>query len=128
MYFSNILTASVLGMASLSLALPRASKVHQGKPLAIRMAGETPSMSMSTPSPSASYAPTETGPTVPDVAQGTLVESNADVPNHVKHINHCLELCSLEAQTCNIAIPNDDQFCRETYTGCMERCRPDDFQ
>jgi hypothetical protein len=31
------------------------------------------------------------------------------VPNHVKHIDHCNELCSLESQTCTIAMPDDDK-------------------
>jgi hypothetical protein len=29
--------------------------------------------------------------------------------NHV-NVNHCHELCSLEAQTCNLAVPDDDAF------------------
>lgn len=38
------------------------------------------------------------------------VPNVAHVPNHVKHINHCHELCSLESQACTIAVPEDDKF------------------
>ncbi|KAF7717203.1 Uncharacterized protein PECH_004057 [Penicillium ucsense] len=110
--------------------MPRASKPPQAKPLSPRMMINTP-VSMNTPTPSASYTSiplaSETA-TMNPATQGNLVTAESELPNHVKHVNHCLELCSLEAQTCNIAVPNDDQFCRDTYTGCMERCRPDDFQ
>jgi hypothetical protein len=38
------------------------------------------------------------------------MQNSPNLPNHIKHINHCTELCSLEAQTCNIAVPDDDKF------------------
>ncbi|KAJ5491006.1 hypothetical protein N7539_002573 [Penicillium diatomitis] len=130
MHITFILQLSILGLASLTLAMPRASKPSQVKPLSSRMIIDTPA-SMNTPTPSASYSSIPLASqiaTMSPATQGNLVTAESELPNHVKHVNHCLELCSLEAQTCNIAVPNDDQFCRDTYAGCMERCHPDDFQ
>ncbi|KAF4769935.1 hypothetical protein HAV15_011367 [Penicillium sp. str.  len=43
------------------------------------------------------------------------------------NVNRCHELCSLQSQTCSIAVPDDDKFCWSIYLQCTEKCHPENF-
>lgn len=94
-------------LAYTTTAMPRFGGAYHGDSISIHV-----------PSNTTSHSPTATGTRgrVP-LATGTQSKSavvhglNEDLlPNHVKKINHCHELCSLEAQTCSLAVPTDDKF------------------
>ncbi|KAJ5166951.1 uncharacterized protein N7482_005732 [Penicillium canariense] len=133
MQLTSILGLCLVGLASSAAAMPKLMGPYRRHPNAVLIPINSTGV----------YNATTTGtPTTTPLTTGTAHKSNGTVsshhstktkhssklPNHVKHINHCNELCSLEAQTCTIAVPDDDKFCWQTYLRCIDRCRPDDFQ
>ncbi|KAJ5359091.1 uncharacterized protein N7496_011504 [Penicillium cataractarum] len=130
MQLTSILGLCLVGLASSAAAMPRLAGPYHGKPLAVHVPVNVTTAHKATTTGTPVTKPLTTG--TASKSNGThhspKIQGSANLPNHIKLINHCSELCSLEAQTCNVAVPDDDKFCWQTYLRCIDRCRPDDFQ
>ncbi|KAJ6091356.1 hypothetical protein N7467_003325 [Penicillium canescens] len=119
MHFTTLLTITAAAFASTAAAIPRLSGPYHG----VRIPIHVPTNA------TGAHNATRTGTgTRGRVPLSTASAKNATHGiNHV-NVNHCHELCSLEAQTCNLAVPDDDAFCWSTYLRCTEKCNPANFR
>ncbi|KAJ5950625.1 uncharacterized protein N7479_009038 [Penicillium vulpinum] len=63
----------------------------------------------------------------PTGTQGTAPLSTGSAHNNRVHVNYCHDLCSLQSQTCSIAVPDDEKFCWSVYLQCTEKCHPENY-
>ncbi|KAL4894101.1 hypothetical protein BDV59DRAFT_201406 [Aspergillus ambiguus] len=107
MQLNSVLVSVIVALSSTAIALPMSSgKFHLEK---IQVPGRRTSDNRNWPkimSPNKSTNGTSHGP------------SNTDFrPEGV-----CSQLCAVSAQTCVVALPNDEDFCYDTYEQCTSRC------
>ncbi|KAJ6013538.1 hypothetical protein N7540_008129 [Penicillium herquei] len=130
MHITQIFGICLVALASNTVARPHLAGPYHGQRIAIQVPTNSTAQNATT---------TGTRATVPLSTASSLAHSKNGTRVHVSHglnsvqkatqgSNHCNELCSLEAQTCTIAVPEDDKFCWQTYTRCIKKCRPDNFQ
>ncbi|KAJ5883589.1 uncharacterized protein N7473_010475 [Penicillium subrubescens] len=106
MQLTSILGLCLVGLATSAAAMPRIAGPYHGKPLAVHVpVNLTTTANKASTTGSLVKKPLTTG-----AHHSPQMQNSPNLPNHIKHINHCTELCSLEAQTCNIAVPDDDKF------------------
>ncbi|KAJ5161543.1 hypothetical protein N7492_006935 [Penicillium capsulatum] len=113
MHVTSIVGLCVAALASTAAAVPRFAGPYHGDRISIHVPANGTASHSATASGTRGKMPLATGLSKPknQTTGGKHHGPNlAHVPNHVKHINHCHELCSLEAQTCTIAVPEDDKF------------------
>lgn len=107
MHFSNPVTLAVATLAGAAAAMPRFTGPYHGERIAVSV---------------------PTNATPPHHATGTVTPGKIPLVTRVsrpkngttRHIVHgparvgsddrCHDLCSLEAHTCNLAVPEDDKF------------------
>lgn len=113
MQLTNLVGLCVLALSSAAAAMPHMGGAYHGDRISVHVpVNTTTGAHNATTTGTKGRLPLTTGlskakSNATDSRQGPTVHH---VPNHVKHINHCNELCSLESQTCTIAMPEDDKF------------------
>ncbi|KAJ5204507.1 uncharacterized protein N7498_005386 [Penicillium cinerascens] len=129
MQLTNFLGLCVVALASYAAAMPHLAGPYHGSRISVQVPTNSTFAHNATTTGTHVKKPLTTGLSKAN-NQTTIrhVSLIKHVPNHVKHINHCNELCSLMAQTCSIAMPEDDEYCWQTYLHCKERCVPGDFE
>lgn len=118
MQLTNLLGLCLLGLASTAAAMPRFTGPYHGDRIAVHVPTNSTGAHNATTTGTRGKTPLSTGSPKPKNgtdsrhahAPNKHVPNEHHVPNHVKHINHCNELCSLESQTCTIAMPEDDKY------------------
>lgn len=115
MQLTNLLGLSLLGLASTAAAMPRFAGAYHGDRISVHVptnstAAHNATTTGTRKTPLATGLSKHLNGTDGRHASNMHVPNNHHVPNHVKHINHCNELCSLESQTCTIAMPEDDKY------------------
>lgn len=120
MQLTNLLGLCLLGLASTAAAMPRFGRAYHGDRISVHVpanstgAHNATTVGTATKTGTRGKIPLATGSSTKDTngrhVPPTHVPNNHHVPNHIKHINHCNELCSLESQTCSIAMPEDDKY------------------
>ncbi|KAJ5082516.1 hypothetical protein N7532_011559 [Penicillium argentinense] len=141
MQITNLLGLCLLAMTASAAAMPRFAGPYHGERISVHVPtnATTPHNATTTGirgkaplSTGLSKAKNGTGRNQPAHAshspQKADIPLNSNIPNHIKHINHCHELCSLESQTCTIAMPDEDEYCSKTYKQCIAKCHPSDFE
>lgn len=116
MQLTNLLGLCLLGLASTAAAMPRFSGPYHGTRIAVHVPANSTGVNNATTTGTRGKTPLSTGS--PSNKNGTdsqhapskHVPNTHHVPNHIKQINHCNELCSLGAQTCTIAMPEYDKY------------------
>ena len=93
MQFTTLVTVCVAALTSTAAAMPHLSGAYHGARIAVRVPGNATSHN-ATASGTRGKAPLSTG------------TSHSNRFN----VNRCNELCSLQSQTCSIAVPDDDKF------------------
>ncbi|KAJ5985820.1 hypothetical protein N7499_007888 [Penicillium canescens] len=113
MHFTTLLTITAAAFASTAAAIPRLSGPYHG----VRIPIHVPTNA--TGAHNATRTGTGTRGRVPLSTASAKNATHARAPAHTRpashginhvNVNHCHELCSLEAQTCNLAVPDDDAF------------------
>ncbi|KAJ5493969.1 hypothetical protein N7463_010056 [Penicillium fimorum] len=99
-------------LTSTAIAMPHVSGAYHGARLSVRVPTNATSSHNATTTGTRGKAPLSTG-----TVHG----------NHI-NVNHCHELCSLQSQTCSIAVPDDDKFCWAVYLQCTDKCDPESFK
>ncbi|KAL5356856.1 hypothetical protein BJX96DRAFT_171995 [Aspergillus floccosus] len=106
MHLNNIVIGAIVALSSTAVAVPSSSgKFHLEK---IQVPGRRTTGNRNWPkimSPNKSNG-TAHGPAGTDYR-----------PDGV-----CSQLCGVAAQTCVVALPNDEDFCYDTYVQCDSRC------
>ncbi|KAJ5097237.1 hypothetical protein N7456_007958 [Penicillium angulare] len=121
----------LVALASTTAAMPHLAGPYHGQHVAVKVPTNSTGAHNATTTGTRGKAPLATG-----LSQVTTKNKK---PIHVAHglnsvdhptqgSNHCNELCSLEAQTCTITMPDDDEYCSTIYTTCIKKCLPDNFQ
>lgn len=119
MQLTNLLGLCVVALAGSATAIPHLSGPYHGARIAVHVPTNSTGPYNATTTGTLGKAPLTTGlaKIKNDTATESLrrVHSNnhpkvKHVPNHTKHVNHCNELCSLQSQTCTIAMPDDDKY------------------
>ncbi|KAJ6120662.1 hypothetical protein N7523_004942 [Penicillium sp. IBT 18751x] len=119
MQLTNLVGLCVVALAGSAAAMPYLSGPYHGARIAVQVPTNATSPHNATTTGTVGRTPLTTG--LANIKNGTITDSrqrvhskNASkvkhVPNHTKHINHCNELCSLQSQTCTIAMPEDDKY------------------
>ncbi|OQE41411.1 hypothetical protein PENCOP_c005G04816 [Penicillium coprophilum] len=111
MKLTALFTVYVAALTSTAAAMPRLSGAYHGARLSVRVPTNETSSHNATTTGTQGKAPLSTG-----TAHGSRV-----------NVNRCHELCSLQSQTCSIAVPDDDKFCWSVYLQCTEKCHPENF-
>ncbi|KAJ5578230.1 uncharacterized protein N7459_007194 [Penicillium hispanicum] len=131
MQMINLLGFGLAVLASTAAAMPRFAGAYHGARIHVHVPTNSTGAyhATSTGTGTRGKAILTTG--VPRPQNGTHghVQHGVKAAAKDKHVNvnHCHELCSLESQTCSLAVPDDDKFCWQTYLRCVEKCRPEDF-
>ncbi|CAI7673784.1 unnamed protein product [Penicillium manginii] len=142
MQLTNVLGLCLLAMAANAAVLPRFAGPYHGGRIAVNVPtnGTTPHKATTTGTVTKAKGALTTGvskvkngsgrnkPHSSHGPQKVNIPLNSNIPNHIKHINHCNELCSLESQTCTIAMPDEDEYCGDGYKQCISKCHPSDFE
>ncbi|KAJ5516612.1 hypothetical protein N7527_008172 [Penicillium freii] len=111
MQLTTLFTVCVAAMTSTAAAMPHLSGAYHGVRISVRVPTNATSSHNATTTGTRGKAPLSTG---------------SSHTNRV-NVNRCHELCSLQSQTCSIAVPDDDKFCWSIYLQCTEKCHPEDF-
>ncbi|KAJ5188415.1 hypothetical protein N7491_004740 [Penicillium cf. griseofulvum] len=112
MQLTTLFTVCVAALSSTAVAMPRLSGAYHGARISVHVPGNETSAHNATTTGTRGKAPLSTG-----TAHGGRV-----------NVNRCHELCSLQSQTCSLAVPDDDKFCWSVYLQCTERCKPGHFR
>ncbi|KAJ5729101.1 uncharacterized protein N7483_003609 [Penicillium malachiteum] len=129
MHITQIFGICLVALASTTVARPHLAGPYHGQRIAIEV--PTNSTQNATTTGTRATAPLSTASILAQPKSGTRIHVSHglnSVQKATQGSNHCNELCSLESQTCTIAVPDDDKFCWQTYTRCIKKCRPDNFQ
>lgn len=115
MQLSNFLGLCLLGLAGTAAAMPRFGSAYHGDKISVQVPANSTGAHNATTTGTRGKTPLATGSSKKNGTESRHAPhmhtpNNHHVPNHVKHINHCDELCSLESQTCTIAMPEDDKY------------------
>lgn len=111
MQLTNLLGLCLIGLASTAAAMPRFAGPYHGQRISVRVPTNSTGAHNATTTGTRGKAPLATGLSTHKNRTNSLHgPNNQHVPNHIKHINHCNELCSLESQTCSIAMPQEDKY------------------
>ena len=97
----------ITALANTALAMPHIAGPYHGAHIPYRISTNSTSAQNATTTSTGAKAPLTTGL----AKNGT--KSHAPIVHHAMdhvNVNHCHELCSLESQTCSIAVPDDDKF------------------
>lgn len=94
-------------LASTALAMPHFAGPYHGTHIPYRLPTNATTAQNATTTGTGAKAPLTTGSAKNATTNHGPVVHHA--MNHV-NVNHCHELCSLQSQTCSIAIPDDDKF------------------
>lgn len=122
MQLTNVLGFCLLAMTANAAVLPRFAGPYHGARISVHVPSNATAPHNATTTGTKGKAPISTG--VSNVKNGKGIKMphsshgpqkaniplNSNIPNHIKHINHCHELCSLESQTCTIAMPDEDEY------------------
>ncbi|KAJ5937935.1 hypothetical protein N7454_004277 [Penicillium verhagenii] len=130
MHIQSLVSVCLVALAGTAAALPRLAGPYVGHRIAVPVPTNATIAHNATTTGTRNKAPLTTGLSIPKNKTNNIHVSHGlnSIDKPTKGSNHCNELCSLEAQTCTIAVPEDDQYCWQTYTRCMSKCRPDNFQ
>ncbi|KAJ5561583.1 hypothetical protein N7535_003956 [Penicillium sp. DV-2018c] len=118
MHLTSLLTVGIAALASTAAAMPRLSGAYHGGRIPVRVPGNATAAHNATTTGTRGRAPLSTG--------SAKNSTRSHGINHV-NVNHCHELCSLQSQTCSLAVPDDDAFCWSIYLRCTEKCHPENF-
>ena len=111
MQLTNFLGLCMVALAGSAAAMPHLAGPYHGSRISVHVPTNSTGAHNATTTGTHGKAPLTTGLSkAKNETNSRHVPHVKHVPNHVKHINHCNELCSLEAQTCNIAMPDDDKY------------------
>ena len=119
MQLTNLVGLCVVALAGSAAAMPHLSGPYHGARIAVHVPTNSTGAHNATTTGTLGKAPLTTG--LAKIKNGTITNDRQlvhsknhpmmkHVPNHTKHINHCNELCSLQSQTCTIAMPDDDKY------------------
>ncbi|KAJ5806567.1 uncharacterized protein N7503_004169 [Penicillium pulvis] len=129
MHIQSLIGVCLVALASTAAAMPRLAGPYTGHRLAVPIPTNSTSAHNATTTGTRGRVPLATGLSTPrNHTASRIAHGMNSVDKPTKGSNHCNELCSLEAQTCTIATPEDDKYCWQVYTRCMGKCRPDNFQ
>ncbi|OQD78444.1 hypothetical protein PENDEC_c001G05565 [Penicillium decumbens] len=134
MQLTNLLGLCVVALAGSATAMPHLAAPYHGDHIPVRVPTNSTGAHNATTTGTRGKAPLTTGlskaknGTDGRNPHATHIPEVKHIPNHVKHIDHCNELCSLESQTCTIAMPEDDKYCWQMYLSCKAKCVPSDFE
>lgn len=122
MQLTNLLGVCLLAMTANAAVMPRFAGPYHGDRIAVHVPSNATAPHNATTTGTKGKVPLTTGlshakngpgvkePQPEHSAQKANIPLNSNIPNHIKHINHCNELCSLESQTCTIAMPDEDVY------------------
>ncbi|KAJ5291602.1 hypothetical protein N7478_000853 [Penicillium angulare] len=124
----------LVALASTTAAMPHLAGPYHGQNIAVKVPTNSTGAHNATTTGTRGKAPLATG-----LSSVIKKNKNKNKTIHVAHglnsidhptqgSNHCNELCSLEAQTCTVTMPDEDQYCSEIYSTCIKKCKPDNFQ
>ncbi|CAG8097408.1 unnamed protein product [Penicillium salamii] len=121
----QLTTLSIYAAALIStaLAMPHIAGPYHGAHIPYRLQTNTTSAQNATTTGTGPKAPLTTG----TPKNGTHAPVVHHAMDHV-NVNHCHELCSLQSQTCSLAVPDDDKFCWSVYQRCTEKCHEENFR
>ncbi|KAJ6109387.1 hypothetical protein N7486_001622 [Penicillium sp. IBT 16267x] len=129
MHIQSLIGVCLVALASTATAMPRLAGPYNGQRIAITIPTNSTRALNATTTGTRGKVPLTTGLSTPkNITASRISHGLNSIDNPTKGSNTCNELCSLEAQTCTIATPEDDKFCWQIYTRCMGKCRPDNFQ
>ncbi|OQD85789.1 hypothetical protein PENANT_c009G04546 [Penicillium antarcticum] len=125
MHFTTLFTITAT-LASTVIAMPRLSGPYHGARIAVHVPTNATGAHNATTTGTRGRVPLSTA----SAKNATHVPVHGRPSHGINHVNvnHCHELCSLEAQTCTLAVPDDDKFCWSTYLRCTEKCNPANFR
>ncbi|KAJ5332414.1 hypothetical protein MYU51_019263 [Penicillium brevicompactum] len=112
-------------LASTALAMPHLAGPYHGTHIPYRLPTNATTAQNATTTGTGAKAPLTTGSAKNATTNHGPVVHHA--MNHV-NVNHCHELCSLQSQTCSLAVPDDDKFCWSVYQRCNEKCHVENFR
>jgi hypothetical protein len=108
MQLKPLLTICVAALTGTASAIPHVAGPYHGAHIPIHVPTNATSSHNATTTGTRGKAPLSTGS-----ARNGTARTHAPMIHHgINHVNvnHCHELCSLEAQTCSLAVPDDDEF------------------
>ncbi|CAI7628111.1 unnamed protein product [Penicillium glandicola] len=112
MQLTTLFTVCIAALTSTAAAMPHLSGAYHGARLSVHVPTNATSSHNATTTGKHGKAPLSTG------------------SSHTNRVNadRCHELCSLQSQTCSIAVPDDEEFCWAVYLQCTEKCHPENFR
>ncbi|KAJ5135331.1 uncharacterized protein N7515_004609 [Penicillium bovifimosum] len=102
MHLTSLLAIGIAALGSTAAAMPRLSGPYHGHRIPVHVPTNATTAHNATTTGTRGRAPLSTG-----LAKNSTRNHGM---NHV-NVNHCHELCSLQSQTCSLAVPDDDAFC-----------------
>ncbi|KAJ5247478.1 hypothetical protein N7468_002461 [Penicillium chermesinum] len=112
MYLNNFSSFLVAALAGTAFAMPHFSGAYHGERIAISVPGNaTKPHNASTPA-TTGRVPLTSGMSRPKNGTSRHIASVHGLKgaSQVNSNDRCNDLCSLEAHTCNLAVPDDDKF------------------
>jgi hypothetical protein len=121
MHIQSLVGVCLVALASTATALPRLAGPYNGHRLAVNIPTNATSAHNATTTGTRAHNATTTGtrsklplttglPTPKNNTANRISHGLNSIDKPTKGSNHCNELCSLEAQTCTIATPEDDKY------------------
>ena len=110
MHLTSVLGACLAALSSTSVAMPHMAGPYHGNRIAISVPTNITGAYNATTTGTRGKLPLSTGLPRPLNETGRQMTHRVETGAEVPPFNHCYELCSLESQTCTIAVPNDDKF------------------
>ena len=110
MQLINLFGIGLAVLASTAAAMPRFAGPYHGARVQVHLPSNSTGAHNATTTATRGKAPLGTG--LSRAKNGTHALHGANTPERTNHINvnRCHELCSLESQTCSLAVPEDDRF------------------
>ncbi|KAA8651944.1 hypothetical protein EYZ11_010586 [Aspergillus tanneri] len=117
MQMNSAVVAIIAALAGSSVALPHAGPLHESM---------TPAPTNGTRFNSPKFTqwpkivtPDEESEAKPATKHSTNNNNNQNLDPKV---DRCPAICAVAAQACVVAVPDDEDFCWDTYVACSRRC------
>ncbi|KAI9044983.1 uncharacterized protein KD926_010306 [Aspergillus affinis] len=114
MQFNTFIVATIAALAGVSIARPTGDQAGPHRETQIETAKTN----------TTANAPMRHWPKImsPNNGSGGARHGSNEDQSLDPRIDRCPSVCAVAAQACVVALPEDEDFCWDTYIGCTDRC------
>ncbi|KAH8426062.1 uncharacterized protein LDX57_003802 [Aspergillus melleus] len=114
MQFNTFIVATIAALAGVSIARPTGDAAGPHRETQIGAAENN----------TTTNAPMRHWPKImsPNTGNGNVKHGSNEDQSLDPRIDRCPSVCAVAAQACVVALPDDEDFCWDTYVGCTDRC------